>query len=171
MKQQLKILWLVIGLSAMSVFAANDQTKTSSATTMRIQMLNGVSSGTASLGTLAFGDIYKTNTPVNAITTTGNGNIELRCTPGTSAQITLNKGLHGSNVGDRKMRLTTGTATLSYQLYTSSNYQTVWDDTSGISVVFNADTTKTISVYGRVPAQATPMSGHYADQVTVTVTY
>jgi len=177
MKQQFKILLILFLLKHISVDAANDQILQAPSTTqVKIEIVNGcslnnVTSGTAALGTLSFGDIYKVNVVRDAVTSLGNGSIELRCTPGTTAKITMNAGLHGSNVNNRKMRLTSGSATLDYQLYTSSNRQTVWDNTVGVSTTFNTDTTQSIFIYGRVPVQTTPISGIYSDQVTVTVSY
>lgn len=157
-------------------WAVNDKTLTSNATQIKIQIVNGcllnnVSTGTAALGTLNFGDIYKTNTLKDGVTASGNGNILLRCTPGTTAKITLGAGLYGTGTGNRKMRLVTGTSTLNYQLYTSSDRLTVWDDVQGLSIAFSDSATKTFPVYGRVLAQSTPPSGQYTDQIIVTVTY
>ena len=176
MKQQLTTLLILFFFYCVNTFAANDQTLSASTTQVKMEIVNGctlnnVSSGTAAIGTLNFGDIYKLNSQRDANTSSGNGNIELRCTPGTTAKITMNAGLYGSNINDRKMRLNSGTATLIYQLYTASNRQTVWDDTVGISVVFSSDTTQSFPIYGRVPVQTTPLSGAYSDQVLVTVTY
>lgn len=176
MKQQCRILLLLFLLNSISADAANDQTLQASATEVKIEVVNGcslnnVTSGTASLGTLNFGDMYKLNVVRDAVTSLGNGSIELRCTPGTTAKITMNAGLYGNNVNNRKMRLTTGSATLDYQLYTSSTRQTVWDNTIGVSVTFNSDVTQSIFIYGRVPVQTTPISGIYSDQVIVTVSY
>lgn len=171
-----QFLLIVFFLWPVALFAANDQTKTSSTTLVKITvvnacLLNNVSSGTAALGTLNFGSVYKLNSQLDYATTIGNGSIELRCTPGTTAKITLNAGLYGGSVNTRKMRSTLGVATLNYQLYTSSTRQTVWDDTVGLSVSFSDDLTKTFPVYGSIFAQPTPVSGQYNDQVVVTVTY
>lgn len=176
MKQQLIILLVLFFSKSLSISAANDQTLSSSVAVVQLEVVNGcilnnVTTGTATIGTLNFGDIYKLNVQRDAATSTGNGNIELRCTPGTTAKITINSGLYGTDINNRKMRLNTGTATFVYQLYTSSSRQTVWDDTIGVSVVFNSDATQSIPIYGRVPVQTTPLSGAYSDQVTVTVTY
>lgn len=176
MKQQFKTLLVLFLFTPFKVNAINDQTLKSSATQVKLEVVNGcilnnTSSGVAALGTLNFGDIYKTTIVRDAATSSGNGNIELRCTPGTTAKITLNSGLYGSDINNRKMRLTTGSATLNYQLYTSSNRQTVWDDTTGISITYNSDASQSIPIYGRVPAQPTPASGIYTDQITLTISY
>ncbi len=176
MKQQLTTLLILFFWHCANAFALNDQTLNASSTQIKMEIVNGctlnnVSSGTAAIGTLNFGDIYKLNSQRDANTSAGNGNIELRCTPGTTATITMNAGLYGSNINNRKMRLNSGTATLTYQLYTSSNRQTIWDDTVGMSILFSNDTTQSIPIYGRVPVQTTPQSGAYSDQILVTVTY
>lgn len=171
-----KWIFPVITLLTLPAWSANDQTVNSSATQIRLQVVNGcllnnTSSNGINLGTLHFGSIYATNSITDASTTAGAGSIELRCTPGTTAKITLGAGLYGANVNNRKMRLTTGTSTLNYQLYTSAARTTIWDDVTGISIVLNDDLTKTFPVYGRVPVQATPVSGNYTDQVLVTLSY
>ncbi len=176
MKQQLATLLILFHLSCANVFAANDQTLSASSTEVKMEVVNGctlnnVSSGVAAIGTLNFGDIYKLNSQRDANTASGSGNIELHCTPGTTAKITMNAGLYGANINNRKMRLNSGSATLIYQLYTSASRQTVWDDTIGVSVTFNSDAAQSIPIYGRVPVQTTPLSGPYSDQIVVTVTY
>lgn len=176
MKWRLRLLVVLIPFIVLPVEAVNDQTLTSSATLIRIQIVNGcllnnVASGSTALGTLNFGDIYKTNSLKDGVTVSGNGNILLRCTPGATAKITMGAGLYGAGINNRRMRLISGASTLNYQLYTSSDRLTVWDDTQGVSVAFSDDLTKTFPVYGRVPAQITPPAGQYNDQVLVTVTY
>lgn len=167
------LLWLMY---AMPVWAVNDQTLTSAATQIRLQivngcLLNGSATNGVNVGTLNFGGIFATNSVADANTTTGSGSIQLRCTPGTTARITLGAGLYGTGINDRRMRIVSGTSTLRYQLYTSPARTTVWDDVTGISIVINDATTRTFPVYGRIPAQITPTSGSYSDQVVVTVTY
>jgi spore coat protein U-like protein len=176
MKQQCGLLLILLLFVQLSAQALNDQTLQSSASQVQITVVNGcilnnVASGVAAIGTLNFGNIYKLNAITDAATSVGNGSIALRCTPGTTAKITMDAGLNSSSVNTRKMKLTTGTATLNYQLYTSSARTTVWDNTVGISVVFNADLTQSIPIYGRIPIQTTPTSGSYSDQITVTISY
>lgn len=171
-----RFLVLLSLLTALPAWAVNDQTLNSSSTLIRIEVVNGclLNNTTAnglSLGTLNFGSIYATSAATDANTSVGSGSIQLRCTPGTTAKITLGAGLYGSGVNNRKMRITAGATTLNYQLYTSAARTTVWDDVTGVSVSLSDDTTRTFSVYGRVPVQATPLSGSYSDQVLVTLSY
>src|SRR6478609_4680501 len=105
MKQQFTLLLLLFSLLVQAAHAANDQTLQSSPTQIKLEIVNGcilnnTSSGLAALGTLNFGDLYKTTIARDAVTSSGNGNIELRCTPGTTAKITMNAGLYGSNINN-----------------------------------------------------------------------
>lgn len=166
----------MIPVWAQTVSAQNDLQVTAPVTLVRVQIVNGcqlnnLGSGVVALGTLHFGDVYDLDSLVDATTSLGSGSLQVRCTPGTSAKVTLGSGLYGSSVNDRKMRLVDGTATLSYQLYTSSTRQTIWDDVMGVSLLFTDDNVKSLSIYGRIPAQVTPAAGHYYDQVVVTLTY
>lgn len=174
MNSKLIIISLSVSASHLA-WALNDLTKTASATTVQLEIVNGCllnnSSANATLGTLDFGQVYNLNAQKDAVSTSGNGTIELRCTPGTTAKITLNAGLYGSDVNNRKMKLTTGAATLNYQLYTAANRTTVWDNSTGVSVTFVSDATQSFPIYARIPVQTTPQSGQYSDQVTVTITY
>ncbi len=171
-----KLIALLFIFFALPVWSANDQTLMASATQIRIQIVNGCllnssASNGVNVGTLNFGSIFNTNVVRDVTTGTGSGSIELRCTPGITAKITLGAGLYGSGVSNRKMRITPGTATLNYQLYTSAARTTVWDDVTGISIAISDSSTKTFPVYGRIPVQTTPASGNYSDQITVTLSY
>ncbi len=159
-----------------SSLAQNDQQIIAPPTQVRIQVtqgciLNGVYNTLADLGTLDFGDIYRLDQDHTAISTLGSGTIQLRCTPGTSAQILIDGGMHGSGVHDRRMRHATLNTTISYQVYSSSSYLTLWDDVLGLSLLFDSDAILTIPIYARISAQPTPASGDYSDTLTVTVNY
>ncbi len=163
-------------LMAMPALAQNDKQVLAPTTQVRIQVvkgcqLNQAHQGPVALGSLNFGNVYNLNSPADAHTSLGAGSVQIRCTPGTSARITLGAGLYGSSVSDRKMRHVDGGATLSYQLYTSASRQTLWDDVLGVALVFNNDASQTLAIYGRIPVQLTPLPGAYQDQVVVTLSY
>lgn len=61
-------------------------------------------------------------------------------------------------------------AQVSYNLYTSATYATVWDNSIGVTGTGNGQD-QLLPVYGRVPVQAAPLSGTYTDTVTVTVSW
>ena len=65
--------------------------------------------------------------------------------------------------------------TLSYQLYSDSGYNSIWDDSAnkvpvtGLGLV--AANTVSRTVYAKIPAQQDVVPDTYSDAVTVTVTY
>jgi spore coat protein U-like protein len=68
--------------------------------------------------------------------------------------------------------LVNGAATVNYNLYTASNYTTIWGNAGGALVNSTGNgADQLFTIYGRVPAQTTPAPGTYTDTVTVTVTY
>jgi spore coat protein U-like protein len=100
------------------------------------------------------------------------GQLTVTCTPTTSYTVALNGGTTGSPPASRKM--SKGSETVTYGLYKDAARSQVWGDagTPG-STVSGTGTglVQTLSVYGRVPPQATPSPGTYSDTVIVTVTY
>jgi len=101
-----------------------------------------------------------------AITTplTSDADLTVTCTPG--ATYTLGFG-NGSNHdgGTRRMKHSTSTDYVKYQLYKDSTYDTVLE---GTTVLKETDTLK---VYGRVEDNQTPPVGTYNDTVVMTLTY
>jgi spore coat protein U-like protein len=102
-----------------------------------------------------------------SITCTGNGTSTLR--------ITLTAGGSGAFA---QRRMSNGSNTLNYNLYTTAARTTIWGDgTSGTSFLNPANSNgltqpgvTTMVVYGTVPAQALPATGTYQDSITATLT-
>ena len=102
--------------------------------------------------------------------------IAFTCTSGATYNIGLNAGANASTANDvNTRRMTDGSSHyVAYQMYTATGRSgaqwgnTVLTDTQAGTGTGTAQTT---TVYGRVPPQATPPAGNYADTVTVTVTY
>jgi spore coat protein U-like protein len=98
--------------------------------------------------------------------------LSVQCTSGTPYNIGLNAGLgSGATVAVRKM--TNGSSTINYSLYTTVARTTVWGNTVGTNTVAGTGNgaAQSYTVYGRVPAQTTPAAAVYTDTITVTVTY
>lgn len=123
------------------------------------------------IGTMNFGSVYHAGSPADASSAPGQGSIQFRCTPGVTAKVTMNAGLWGASVANRRMRHTNNTNFLSYQLYTTPARNVVWDATTGRSLTFANDSIQTMTVYGRLPAQSGILPGTYTDTVTVTITW
>lgn len=98
--------------------------------------------------------------------------IMVQCTNTTPYDIGLNGGSVAVNVPARQM-VGPGAAKVSYSLYKDAGRTTNWGNTVGTDTLSAVATGSPVShtVYGRVPPQATPAAGAYADTVTVTVTY
>ncbi len=111
---------------------------------------------------------------------TANGTISVKCTNTSPFHVALNA---GSSAGDsftqRLMTLASGTATLQYNLYTSSAFTTVFGDGSGSTSTVGGTgtglaTATTVTVYGRVLDSAANQAiapGSYSDSIFVTVSY
>jgi len=108
---------------------------------------------------------------------TANSTISVRCTSGTTFNVDLSTG--AGTYANRTM--SNGTDTLSYNLFTTNGYTTVWGDGTGTTgrgsgtgagmAVGNA---QSLIVYGRLLASANtgPVgAGTYTDTITATITY
>jgi spore coat protein U-like protein len=98
--------------------------------------------------------------------------IQVACTNTTPYNIGLDAGTGtGASVATRK--LTSGSATVDYTLYSDTGRSTVWGNTVSTDTVSALGTGNAVNhtVYGRVAAQTTPAPGTYTDTITVTVTY
>ena len=101
--------------------------------------------------------------------------VAITCTNTTPYNVGLDGGtVVGSTVPSRLMAGTatgnTGT-TVGFQLYQDAGRTTVWGNTQGTNTVAGVGTgsVQSISVYGQVPAQATPKPDTYQTTVTATV--
>jgi spore coat protein U-like protein len=98
--------------------------------------------------------------------------LQVQCTDTTPYNIGLDAGTGtGATVATRKM--TNGSATINYTLYSNSGRTTVWGNTISTDTVSATGNgaSQSYTIYGRVPAQTTPAANAYTDTVTVTVTY
>ena len=94
----------------------------------------------------------------------------VRCTPGTTARITMDDGAHPS--GESKRMVNGIGEALVYQIYTSPSRTTPWNATNAVTYAANTLLPQTFTVYGRIPAgQGNVDAGSYSDTVTITVTF
>lgn len=121
---------------------------------------------TVSATNLAFG-VY------TGVQATGTTAISVSCTNTTAYQVGLNAGTtSGATVTTRQM---TGpsAALLSYALYRDAARTQNWGNTAGTDTVSGTGdgNTRSITVYGNVPAGQYVTPGSYSDTIVVTVTY
>ncbi|TWI04904.1 spore coat protein U-like protein [Luteimonas cucumeris] len=112
-------------------------------------------------------------------TTDKTGTLKVQCTKSLPFSLQLDAGINGaSNVNARKMKSTTGTDTIAYQLY-SDSFNTVWGTaTSGVGAVTGTGTgfggstlDQTFTVSARATLTGTEPVATYTDTIKATVTY
>ena len=131
-----------------------------------------IGSCTVSTVGVAFG-VYA---PLQAGPLDANGTINIACTGVTgrnTVTIDLSTGASNSYVN---RTMSTGTATLSYNLYYDAAHSQVWGNGTGGSVegstvIRRRAPSASLPVYGSVAAGQDPAPGSYADSITVTVNY
>ena len=99
--------------------------------------------------------------------------ITATCSSTVPYTVALNAG-QGSAATMAVRKLTSGTNSMDYTLYTDAARSTVWGDGTAGSVVNNLTGTgaaQTLTVFGRIPAGQAPMAGIYSDRITVTVNF
>ncbi len=110
-------------------------------------------------------------TPVNS-PIDQQGTITVTCTNSQGYSVALGAGAGaGATVAVRKM--TSGTNTLNYSLYTDATRNTVWADVGSPTLTQRVGTgaAQQITVFGRILSGQTPVVGTYSDTVVVTVTF
>lgn len=125
---------------------------------------------TISTTALDFGSIDT----LSATAVLGTGGVEIACTNGSSWTATADVG-GGSGATFATRRMTSGTDTLNYSLFTDSARTIVWGDGSsstGVIASTGTGAAQNITIYGRIPGSQTGVpAGDYSDTVAVTVTY
>ena len=104
----------------------------------------------------------------------GQTSIQLQCSPGTMAELSLDAGTGpGRNDKRRKMEQEGGTDQLDYGLFQDPGRTIHWGDRSGHDTVEVEATgaPQAIPIYGQVPGGQRVRDGSYSDTITVTVTY
>ncbi|HEX5961991.1 MAG TPA: spore coat U domain-containing protein [Rhodanobacteraceae bacterium] len=151
----------VTGLAAPSAHAAI----ATSTMPVTITIQNACDVSSVAPTSLDFGTQGLLATAVNNTST-----LTVTCTSGAAYNIGLDGGGSG-NINARVMN--NGGNTIGYQLYSDSGRTTVWGNTIGTDTLASTGTgsAQSFTVYGQVPAQATPPAGVYNDTVNVTVTY
>lgn len=116
--------------------------------------------------------------PIGGAAVTQTATISIACTNGmTAPPVTLDEGLNaasGSTPAAPLRQLNTGTIgqNLTYNLYTTGGFSTVWDNVTGIPVATVDGTAHTMTVFGKIDAgQHSAVAGTYTDTVIITVTF
>lgn len=99
--------------------------------------------------------------------------ISIQCTSGTPYAVGLDAGTGSGATLAARLMTGPASATVQYSLYRDAGRSQVWGDTPGVDTADGTanGSAETLTVYGRVPAQATPGAGTYSDTVAITITY
>jgi spore coat protein U-like protein len=98
--------------------------------------------------------------------------IQLQCSGGTVAELTLDAGSGpGGNTSRRRMEQDSGSDRLDYGLFQDPGRSVHWGDRSGVDTVEVEATgaPQSVPVYGRIPGGQRVRDGIYSDMITVRV--
>lgn len=97
---------------------------------------------------------------------------QIQCTDTTPYSVGLTA---GSGIGATTLtrRMTGGTDTIDYQMFSEPTRTTNWGDNDGVDTVAGTGNgaAQTLTIYGRVIPQPTPLPDTYVDTVTIEVNY
>lgn len=131
---------------------------------------------TNSAATVDFGEYD----PVDANATvddTATAVVEIKCTKGAVAVLTMDDGLYGSGTGAAMVRALSkdgGTTNLAYNLYREVGHTNVWSSGGSNQTSYtstSAATKQPFTVYGMIAAGIDAATGTYTDTVVMTATY
>ncbi|MGX1785512.1 Csu type fimbrial protein [Bosea sp. NPDC055332] len=94
------------------------------------------------------------------------------CTNGTAYQVGLDGGLAGAT-NPTQRRMSKGAEFVTYGLYRDGARTLPFGNTMGVNTLVGTGSglAQTVTIHGRVPSQATPSPGLYADTIVATVVY
>ena len=123
-------------------------------------------------GTLDFG-AYD---PTNGTDKTGQADVSVLCTKGTTAAVTFSQGAtpNGGSCAAPARQMANGTERLGYGLYSDTNRTAALGCDTANDVDFTSNSSQTgkvITVYGQIPALQNVAAGAYQDTVTVAVSF
>lgn len=100
------------------------------------------------------------------------GNIQVKCTKGTNASISLSNGQNSQYAQGttRSMSSVDGKQHLNYELYASSDGQ-VWNQHNSVNYSAASARPADIKVYGKIPANQQVDDGVYSDTINVVVNF
>lgn len=99
--------------------------------------------------------------------------VTVTCSSDTAVTVSANMGLHAASA---QRRLSNGSHTLDYNLFTDPGHSNIWGDGTGSTTTYGPTTTSgrtaTFTARGRIPgSQAADAGTTYTDTVTITVSF
>ena len=167
-----------LGLAMAAVLATGsffDTSATAATATANLQVTATIA-GSCSITTspVAFGTI-----PTNGSMVSANGSVNVTCSSGTTAVVTLDEGLNripgSSSLASpyRQMKHNSADSTLSYSLAVdSAGIMPFGNHVGGLNTITSTGAEQSVIVYGfAASSSSTLVPGSYADTVVATVTY
>jgi spore coat protein U-like protein len=103
------------------------------------------------------------------------GSITVNCTSNSNVVIAIGPSPNSGGFNPRKMKLTTGSELLQYNLYTNSNRTLIWgngaNNTNTVNLIARKNRPVNRTVYGRVPPLQDVVAGAYNETLVVTITW
>lgn len=164
-----RLVSLKFAMGAMCLAAVSSPAFASSTqqTTFKV-MADVTASCTISAADLNFASYVPSGSAVS-----GQSQITLNCTNGTTWNVGLNAGVFsGATTSTRKMT-GPGSYSLAYSLYTDASHTTNWGNVVGTDTKSGTGTgtDQLLDVYGLIAAAQNVGAGHYEDTITATVTF
>lgn len=108
-----------------------------------------------------------------AVVLDATANLTITCTPNTDFAITIDRGLNGTLLVNRRMVSASTGATVVYDVYRDPARLLAWGATTLTDVNGNSGLGAPLDVpiYGRVPAAALIAAGDYQDTLTVSLAF
>lgn len=121
----------------------------------------------------AFSIAFGAYDPFNATPLDQQGTVTINCTKGTSGTVSFDLGVNASGAVRRMKDTGAGTNFLTYEIYTSNTYSTVWNavNTVVLGPSVSKNTALTATAYGRVAAGQDAAVMSYQDTLVATVTF
>ncbi len=160
-------IWILSAVAALSWCLYQPAHAVTTTSTFTAQIIIQASCQILSPSNLSFGTTGAMVANVDATST-----FQVQCTNTTPYNVGLNGGTtSGGTVATRKM--TSGSATVDYHMYSDAARTTNWGNTVGVDTISGtgSGSAQSFTIYGRAPAQTTPAPATYTDTVTITVTY
>lgn len=108
---------------------------------------------------------------------TANTNFTVTCTNGVSYSINMDAGQNAGgslNTNSRKLKHSTQSVYLNYQLYKDSSNTNVWGaqvNNDGLNSQTGNGSAQSITVYGKISAGQSVATGNYSDSVSIIVNF
>lgn len=96
--------------------------------------------------------------------------LQVQCTKGAVAQVTLNLGSNAQ--GTTRRMVSGGSNYLQYEIYTSDARTTIWNLTNPVTYTASSSTATGLQVFGRIPfGQDAPAGATYSDTIVATINF